>query len=80
MRTWGISHLNARILNLRLALCFNLASVYQLLRFTGGSDGKASACRAETWVQSLSWEDPLEKEMATPLQYPCLENSMDGEA
>ena len=20
----------------------------------------------ETWVQSLSWEDPLEKEMATP--------------
>ena len=21
--------------------------------------------RPETWVQSLSWEDPLEKEMAT---------------
>ena len=26
-----------------------------------GSDGKAW----ETWVQSLGWEDPLEKEMAT---------------
>ena len=31
----------------------------------------------ETWVRSLGWEDPLEKEMATPLQYPCLENLMD---
>jgi len=40
----------------------------------------------ETWVQSLGWEDPLEKEMAThsrngnPLQYYCLENPMDREA
>ena len=33
----------------------------------------------ETWVQSLSWEDPLEKEMAThSSQYSCLENSMDS--
>ena len=32
----------------------------------------------ETQVQSLDWEDPLEKGMAThPLQYSCLENSMD---
>ena len=31
----------------------------------------------ETWVQSLGHEDPLEKEMATPLQYFCLENSMN---
>ena len=28
----------------------------------------------KTHVQSLSWEDPLEKEMA--IQYSCLENSM----
>ena len=28
-------------------------------------DGKASACNAETQVQSLGWEDPLEKELAT---------------
>ena len=30
----------------------------------------------ETWVQSLGWEDPLEKGKA-PLQYSGLENSMD---
>ena len=30
----------------------------------------------ETWVQSLGQEDPLEKEMANPLQYSCLENPM----
>ena len=24
----------------------------------------------ETWVQSLSWDDPLEKEMATPVFWP----------
>ena len=34
----------------------------------------------ETWVQFLSREDPLEKDMATPLQYSYLENSMDGGA
>ena len=28
----------------------------------------------ETQLRSLGWEDPLEKEMATPLQYSCLEN------
>ena len=31
----------------------------------------------ETQVQSLGWEDPLEKEV--PLQSSCLENSMDKE-
>ena len=31
----------------------------------------------ETWVRSLGWEDPLEKEMANQLQYSCLENAMD---
>ena len=30
----------------------------------------------DTQVQSLGWEDPLEKGMA-PLQYLCLENPMD---
>ena len=30
----------------------------------------------ETWVRSLGWEDPLEKEMATQLHYSCLENPM----
>ena len=31
----------------------------------------------ETWVRPLGQEDPLEKGMATPLQYSCLENPMD---
>ena len=32
----------------------------------------------ETWVQSLGWEDPLEKGKAAhfPLQYSHLENSI----
>ena len=30
-----------------------------------------------TWVRSLSWEDPLEKEVANTLQNSCLENPMD---
>ena len=33
--------------------------------FPGGLEGKASPAMRETQVQSLSWEDPLEKEMAT---------------
>ena len=31
----------------------------------------------ETWVQSLGWEDPLKKEMATHSS-TLTENSMDG--
>ena len=33
--------------------------------FPGGSDGKDLPSMQETWVQSLGWEDPLEKGMAT---------------
>ena len=33
--------------------------------FSGGSDDKESARGAETWVQFLGWEDPLEKRTAT---------------
>ena len=34
----------------------------------------------KTQVQFLSQEDILEKEMATPLQYSCLENPMNSGA
>ena len=34
------------------------------LGFPGGSDSKESAHNAETWLQSLGQEDPLEKGMA----------------
>ena len=30
-----------------------------------GLTGKESAAKRETWVQSLGWEDPLEKGKAT---------------
>ena len=33
--------------------------------FPGGSEGKNLSAMQETWVQSLGWEDPLEKEIAT---------------
>ena len=33
--------------------------------FPGGPEGKESACNAETHVQSLGQEDPLEEGMAT---------------
>ena len=33
--------------------------------------------RLETWVPSLGWEDPLEKELATHSSTLCLENFMD---
>ena len=32
--------------------------------FPGDSDSKESAYNAGTWVQSLGWEDPLERSMA----------------
>ena len=39
--------------------------MFAVMSFPGGSDGKASACNAGDPVQSLGWEDLLEKEMAT---------------
>ena len=43
--------------------------------FPSGSQVKNPPARQKTQVQSLGWEDPLEKGMAT--QYSYLENSMD---
>ena len=34
----------------------------------------------KTQVQSLDWEDPLEKEMATHSSISCLENSIESGA
>jgi len=31
----------------------------------------------EMWIKSLDLEDPLEEEMANPLQYSCLRNHKD---
>ena len=38
---------------------------------------KRLSATQETQVPSQGREDPLEKEMATPLQYSCLENPME---
>ena len=35
------------------------------LGFPGGSDSEELAAKQETWVESLGWEDPLEKGMPT---------------
>ena len=40
-------------------------SVVMYVAFSGGPDGKESACDDGDQVQSLGQEDPLEKEMAT---------------
>ena len=47
------------------------------LDIPGDSDVKNLPAMQRTWVQSLGWKDPLEKGMETPLQYSCLENSVD---
>jgi len=48
------------------------------LDFPGGSDNKKDLPKMwETQVQSLGWEDPLEKGMATHSSITCLENFMD---
>ena len=31
----------------------------------------------ETWIWSLGWEYPLEKEKSNQLQYSCLENLLE---
>ena len=40
-------------------------SVNNIGGFLGGSDSKESACNMGDWAQSVGWEDPLEKGMAT---------------
>ena len=54
-----------------LYISFNYGS------FPGGSDCKESAHNVGDWVRSLSRNYSLEKGVATPLQYPCLESRMD---
>jgi len=47
------------------------------LCFPGGSEGKESPAIRETWVQSLGWEDPLEKHMATHSSILAWRSSVD---
>ena len=45
-------------------MCFDLLLVGQVIRYVAQLIKNLPAMQ-ETWVQSLGWEDPLEKEMAT---------------
>ena len=57
---------------------YYVPSVYK--GFPGGSDGKASACNAQDpGLIPGSVRSPGEGN-GNPLQYSCLENSMDGGA
>ena len=59
---------------------FILLQDVQWIRLPGGSAVKnphAVQEPQEIGVQSLGWEDPLEKGGGNPIQYSCLENSMD---
>ena len=51
--------------------------VQSMLGFPNGSVVKNLPAMQKMWVQSLGQKDPLEKEMATPLQYSCLRNPVD---
>ena len=60
MEFWGQLSLTQRSSNIRQKLTFCWASLIAQLV-------KNLSAMQETWVRFLSWEDPLEKEMATTL-------------
>ena len=67
-------------------ILFFMKTFYFILEYSwltgnpGGSVVKNLPAVQEKWVQSLGWEDPLEKGNGDPLQNSCLENSMDRRA
>ena len=53
-------------------------SLLEVVGFPNSSDINHLPPMQETWVRSLGWEVPLEKEMATHSRFStCLENPMD---
>ena len=65
--------------NLRFQVCVYVLFLCLWL-FFGDSDGKASACNAGDLGLIPGSGRPPEGGNGTPLQYPCLENPMDGGA
>ena len=65
-----------KLLHVLVAYSFLLLSSSELWGFPGDTVVKNLPAIQETRVESLGWEDPLGKEMATP-QYSCLRNPMD---
>jgi len=52
-------------------MCDHLINAFLPNGLPGGSHGKESACNAGDLVQSLGWEDPLEKGMTTHSRVPA---------
>ena len=51
--------------------------MYLFWGFSGGSDGKESACNAGEPCSIPGWGRSLGEGNGNPLQYSCLENPMD---
>ena len=64
------------------SVIFEIASKYCIivLSLPSGSDGKASACNAGDLSPIRGSGGPPGEGNGNPLQYSCLENSMDGGA
>ena len=60
----------------RMSLNLNFSSVV-IMGFPGGSDGKESACNVGDPGSIAGSEKSPGKGNGNPLQYSCLENSMD---
>ena len=64
-----VSHIQADSLPIELPRRAGRVDLAQFLRaqarFPGGSDNKEPPAMQKTWVQSLGWEDLLEKGMVT---------------
>ena len=61
-------------------ICHGNYTLLLIFSFPGGSDGKASACNVGDQVSILGLGRSPGKGNGHPLQYPCLENPMDGGA
>ena len=59
---------------------FNPIIYNLMISFPGGSEGKASACKAGDLGSIPGLGRSPGKENDNPLQYSCLENPMDGGA
>ena len=62
---------SAKLFYLLCQFIFSLSDYFLLLGFPCGSAGEESDCNEGDLVQSLDWEDPLEKVKGCPLQYSC---------
>ena len=68
---------SAKLFYLLCQFIFSLSDYFLLLGFPCGSAGEESDCNEGDLVQSLDWEDPLEKVKAAHSGILVPENSMN---